>query len=74
MITVTPTLKRGDIIYAVENVLEDEIADTPELHIKLRHRAGDEVKLHVLREQEKFIAELTTERQNFRKILPATLP
>lgn len=69
-ITATPPLKRGDIIYAVENSFEDEIADTPELHIKLRHRAGSRVKLQVLRDQERFVSELTTERQNFRKIVP----
>jgi hypothetical protein len=69
-ITAMPPLKRGDIIYAVEDIFEDEIADTPELHIKLRHRAGSKVKLHVLRDQKKFVSELTTERQNFRKIIP----
>ena len=70
LIDATPPVKRGDIIYAVEKVFEDEIANTPELHIKLRHRAGSKVKLHVLRDQEKFISELTCERQNFRKIVP----
>lgn len=62
-----PPLKLGDIIYGVEGVLEDELADTPELHIKLRHRAGSKLKLNVLRGEEKFISELATERQNFRK-------
>jgi hypothetical protein len=70
LITATPPLKRGDIVYAVEDVFEDEIADTPELHIKLRYRAGSTVKLHVLRDQERFNSELTTERHNFRKIAP----
>lgn len=69
-ITATPPLKRGDIIYAVDDVFEDEIADTPELYIKLRHRAGSKVKLHVLRGSERFVSELTTERQNFRKVAP----
>jgi hypothetical protein len=46
------------------------LADTPELHIKLRHRAGSKLKLHVLRDDERFISELTTERQNFRKVEP----
>ncbi len=69
-ITAMPPLKRGDIIYAVEGVLEDEIATTPELHIKLRYRAGDKVKLQVLRDQERFVSELTTERQNYRKVGP----
>ncbi len=63
-----PPLKRGDIIFAVNGVFEDEVADTPELHIKLHHQAGSTVSLHVLRDQERFISELTTERQNFRKV------
>ena len=66
----TPPLKRGDVIYGVEGVFEDELANTPELHIKLRHRAGSTLKIHVLRDEERFISELTTERQNFRKIEP----
>lgn len=63
----TPPLKRGDVIYGVEDVFDDELADTPELHIKLRHRAGSELKIHVLRGEERFESELITERQNFRK-------
>jgi hypothetical protein len=66
----TPPLKRRDIVYGVEGVFEDELADTPELHIKLRHRAGSTLKIHVLRGDQRFISELTTERQNFRKIEP----
>lgn len=66
----TPAIKRGDIVYGVESVFEDELANTPELHIKLRYRAGSTVKIHVLRDAERFISELTTERQNFRKIEP----
>jgi hypothetical protein len=69
-ITATPPLKRGDIIYGVDDTFADEIANTPELHIKLRHRAGSKLKLHVLRDQKKFFSELTTERQNFRKVTP----
>ena len=64
----TPPLKRRDIVYGVEGVFEDELADTPELHIKLRHRAGSTLKIQVLRGEERFTSELTTERQNFRKI------
>ena len=66
----SPAIKVGDIVYGVENVFEDELADTPELHIKLRHRAGSKLQLHVLRGQERFVSELTTQRQNFRKYSP----
>jgi hypothetical protein len=66
----SPPIKVGDIIYGVDEVFEDELANTPELHIKLRHRAGSRMKLHVLRGQERFLSELTTQRQNFRKYSP----
>ena len=63
----SPPIERGDVIYGVEDNFEDEIADTPELHIKLRYQAGSKLKLQVLRGTEKFVSELATERQNFRK-------
>ena len=66
----SPPIKVGDIVYGVDEVFEDAIADTPELHIQLRHRAGSKLKLHVLRGQERFLSELTTQRQNFRKYSP----
>ena len=66
----TPPLKRRDIVYGVEGVFEDELANTPELHIKLRYRAGSTVKIHVLRDEERFVSELNTDRPNFRKIEP----
>ena len=65
-----PPLKVGDVVYGVDDIFQDELANTPELHIKLRHRAGSQLKLHVLRGQERFVSELTTERQNFRKYSP----
>lgn len=64
----TPPLKRGDVIYGVEGVLRDELADTPELHVKLRHRAGSRLKIQVQRGEEQFDSQLTTGRQNFRKV------
>jgi hypothetical protein len=62
-----PPLKHGDVIYGVEDTYRDEIANSPELHIKLRYRAGDRVKVQVLREEQRFTSELSTQRQNFRK-------
>jgi hypothetical protein len=66
----SPALKRGDVVFDVEGVQRDDLANTPELHIKLRHRAGSAVKLQVLRDGERFESVLTTERQNFRKVEP----
>jgi hypothetical protein len=65
-----PPLKRGDIVYGVEGVLEDPWAGSAELHIKLRHRAGSTLKIQVLRQEERFLSELNTERPNFRKVEP----
>jgi hypothetical protein len=66
----TPPLKRGDIVYGVEDAIKDEQADTPELHIKLRYRSGSKLKLHLWRDGQRLVAELKTERQNFRKVEP----
>jgi hypothetical protein len=66
----SPALQLGDIVFGVEDVLEDELANSPELHIKLRHPAGSQLKIDVLRDNERFVAKLTTERQNFRKVEP----
>ena len=62
-----PPIKKGDIIYGVEDVFIDELADTPDLHIKLHHTAGSELKVHVLRGEDRFVSDLKTERQDFRK-------
>jgi hypothetical protein len=65
-----PALKRGDIVFGVQGIQRDDIANTPELQIKLRHRAGSTLELQVLRDGERFESVLTTERQNFRKVEP----
>ena len=60
-------LEVGDITYAVDGVQTDKIANTSELYIKLRKRAGDPVKIDVLRNGEKIEASFRTRRKAFRK-------
>jgi hypothetical protein len=60
-------LKPGDIIYRVDGAETDPIAHTPDLHIKLRKKAGDSVKLGVIRNGAKMEMELKTFRMAFRK-------
>lgn len=60
-------LEEGDIVYAVDGETRDEIADTADLHIKLRKQAGSEVLLQVLRGSERLKVPLKTERMSFRK-------
>ena len=60
-------LKMGDIIVAVDGVGEDEIANTPELYIKLRKKAGDSVMLDVIRDGKPLKMPLRTYRMGFRK-------
>lgn len=60
-------LQVGDIVYAVDNVDHDALADTCITHIKLRKTAGSSVKLSVLRNGQKLSMKLKTERQSFRK-------
>jgi len=60
-------LKRGDIIVSVDGVTTDEIADTPELYIKLRKTAGVTVGLDVIRDGERSMKLLKTITVSFRK-------
>ncbi len=62
-----PEWKLGDVIYGVEGVYTDPVANFAELHIKLRHRAGDTVTVEMIRDGKKFTSELVTERENYRK-------
>lgn len=65
--TADPSLEAGDILLAVNGVDTDEIADTVDMHIKLRYSSGTRVKLTVERDGKRFISSLYTFRQNFRK-------
>lgn len=62
-----PAWKVGDIVLSVNGCSEDNIANTAELHIKLRHKAGSSMQVELLRDGEKLVTEVTTERQNYRK-------
>jgi hypothetical protein len=60
-------LKRGDIVSAVDGVDHDDIANTPELYIKLRKRAGDTVTLDIIRDGARLKMPVVTQRMYFRK-------
>lgn len=66
-INAQPPLKAQDVICAVNGIQIDKIANTPELYIKLRCRAGDSVRLEILRGDTRLESTLGTVRQNFRK-------
>ncbi len=60
-------LQPGDVIYGVDGVTADAVADTAELYIKLRRRAGDTLMLQVLRGSKRLEMSLKTSRMSFRK-------
>jgi hypothetical protein len=60
-------LRVSDIIVGVDGVERDDLADTAELFIKLRKKAGDSVMLDVLREGKRMPMRLKTYRMSFRK-------
>jgi hypothetical protein len=60
-------LKTGDIVYAVDGVDRDDLANTPDLFIKLRKTAGDTVTLDVIRGSERIKMPVRTQRMYFRK-------
>ncbi len=60
-------LEEGDWIVSVNGEQEDSLTQDVITHIKLRHRAGDELKLGVIRAQQEIILPLKTKRQRFRK-------
>jgi hypothetical protein len=60
-------LKVGDIVYAVDGVDRDDLADTPDLFIKLRKTAGDTVTLDVIRDGKRMKLPVRTQRMYFRK-------
>lgn len=60
-------LKAGDIVYAVDSVEQDSVANTPELFIKLRKTAGDTVTVDVIRDGKRIKMPVRTQRMYFRK-------
>jgi len=63
----THELKVGDIVFGVDGVETDEIANTAELFMKIRKTAGDSVTLDVLRDGKRIKMPLKTYRMSFRK-------
>ena len=62
-----PSLEKGDLLLAVNDVETDELAKTVDLHVRLRYSSGTRVKLLVERNGKRFVSRLTTFRQSFRK-------
>jgi hypothetical protein len=60
-------LEIDDVVFSVDGVEVDAIANTAELFIKLRKAAGQSMQLGVLRGEGRIQLELTSERQEFRK-------
>jgi hypothetical protein len=60
-------LRMGDIVFGVDGVERDEIANTAELFIKLRKTAGETVTLDLIRDGERMQMQLKTFRMGFRK-------
>jgi len=60
-------LKVGDIIVAVDGVERDEFANTADLFIKLRKKAGDSAMLDVIRDGKRVQMKLNTHVLSFRK-------
>jgi hypothetical protein len=60
-------LKTGDIVFAVDGVTKDQLANTPELYIKLRKKAGDTVALDIIRDGKRMKLPVVTQRMYFRK-------
>ena len=59
--------KVGDIVFAVDGVERDEIANTAELYMRLRKTAGETYTLDVLRDGQRMQMPLKTFRMSFRK-------
>ena len=63
----THELRTGDIIYAVDTVERDEVANTAELFLKLRKSAGQTAMLGVIRNGQRIQMPLQTYVLSFRK-------
>ena len=60
-------LKTGDIVYAVDGVDVDPLANTAELYIQLHKKPGDSAQLDVIRDGARIKIELKSQRMSFRK-------
>lgn len=66
-VTKSHELRVGDIVFAVDGVERDPVANTPELFIKLRRNPGNTVILGVLRGGRRIEMPLKTYQVGFRK-------
>jgi len=60
-------LKTGDIVYAVDGVERDDVANSPELYVKLHKVAGDSVTLDIIRAGARMKMPLRTTGMFYRK-------
>jgi len=65
--TKSHELRVGDIVFGVDGVQRDEVANTAELFIKLRKTAGETTTLDVIREGKRMQMRLKTYKMSFRK-------
>jgi serine protease Do len=65
--TKSHELRVGDIVFGVDGVQRDEVANTAELFIKLRKTAGETVTLDVIRDGKRMQMKLKTYKMSFRK-------
>ena len=63
----THDLRVGDIIFGVDGVESDELANTADLYIKLKKAPGESVTLDVIRGGSRMRMQLKTYRMSFRK-------
>ena len=57
----------GDVVFAVNGIERDKIANTPELFIQLRTKAGDALELGVIRDGKRIAMPAKTARMSYRK-------
>ena len=63
----THDLRVGDIIVAVDGVDHDDLANTAELYLKLRKKAGDPATLDIIRDGQRMKMQLNSHILSFRK-------
>jgi hypothetical protein len=60
-------LQKGDIIFGIDGVQRDEIANSADLYIRLRKTAGETYTLDVIRDGQRLQTPLKTFKMGFRK-------
>ena len=63
----THDLREGDVIAAVNGIERDDLANTAELYLKLKMKAGDSAMLDVIRNGQRIKMQLNTHVLSFRK-------